>query len=161
MTRKKKNEKKNKNICFEKSVGREVFTDNQARWIKKNINSLKKKDILEIFSRHSREFLDYKAMFPNFSVPFQEESKYKAVLDKIIEGGNKDESKEKIIEILEEECDIEIKNFMQKEGATGLDSLRKTLADSCRLIYIAEIYGYISRADIPLDNIIAKIADKY
>lgn len=157
MTKTKKN--KGRNNCCEKNSVREVFTDNQARGM--NRQHLSKKEILEVFSNYSREFLDYKAMFPNFSVPFKEETRWKTLINEISSKCSREEIKDKIIETIEEECDIEIKDFMQKEGITGLDSLRKTLADSCRLIYIAEIYGYIRRADVPLDNIIAKIADKY
>ncbi len=148
-----------KNNCLNVKMPKEVFTNNQLRWIKRQ--NFTKQEILMIFSKYAKDFLDYNAIFPNLSVPFKEETKWLNVLKEIIKNYEENEAKGIIVQTIEDECRIEIKNFMQREGITGLNSLRNTLADACRLIYIAEVYGYARRPEVRLDVIIDCIAKDY
>lgn len=138
---------------------KEVFTDNQSRWIKRQ--NFTKKQTLMIYSKYAEDFIEYKAIFPNLSVPFKDETKWLNTVKEIIKNYENDEAKDAIIQTVEEECEIEIKNFMEKEGLIGLNSLKTTLADACRLIYIAEVFGYVRRPEVRLDKIIDSIAEKY
>ena len=148
-----------KNNCLNVKMPKEVFTNNQLRWIKRQ--NFTKQEILMIFSKYAKDFLDYNAIFPNLSVPFKEETKWLNVLKEIIKNYEENEAKGIIVQTIEDECRIEIKNFMQREGITGLNSLRNTLADACRLIYIAEVYGYARRPEVRLDVIIDCIAKDF
>lgn len=138
---------------------KEVFTDNQSRWIKRQ--NFTKKQTLMIYSKYAEDFIEYKAIFPNLSVPFKDETKWLNTVKEIIKNYENDEAKDAIIQTVEEECEIEIKNFMEKEGLIGLNSLKTTLANACRLIYIAEVFGYVRRPEVRLDKIIDNIAEKY
>lgn len=138
---------------------KEVFTDNQSRWIKRQ--NFTKKQTLMIYSKYASDFLNYKAIFPNLSVPFKDETKWLNIDKEIIKNCENEEAKDAIIQTVEDECEIEIKNFMEKEGLIGLNSLKTTLANACRLIYIAEVFGYVRRPEVRLDKIIDNIAEKY
>lgn len=138
---------------------KEVFTDNQSRWIKRQ--NFTKKQTLMIYSKYASDFLNYKAIFPNLSVPFKDETKWLNIVKEIIKNCENEEAKNAIIQTVEDECEIEIKSFMEKEGLIGLNSLKTTLANACRLIYIAEVFGYVRRPDVRLDKIIDNIAEKY